>query len=193
MRNFQKLAEGIDGLSLLHDVTRKKNLWNSNTVRTSHPLSAHRVIDDIILRYNPYNPGEDFVEKVCSEIHCENYPAWDELPAAQGLIFALMSRLRGIHLGRVMISRVAPGVCIPPHTDLIPQAQKAFPNKTQPALYYQRYHIVLKSQPGVVFRCGEEQVYMASGEAWWFDNVVEHEVVNNSSDDRIHLILDIRA
>jgi aspartyl/asparaginyl beta-hydroxylase (cupin superfamily) len=34
---------------------------------------------------------------------------------------------------------------------------------------------------------------MAAGEVWWFDNTVEHEVVNNSADDRIVLICDIRS
>jgi hypothetical protein len=34
---------------------------------------------------------------------------------------------------------------------------------------------------------------MAPGEAWWFDNAQEHEVINNSADDRIHMIVDIRT
>jgi hypothetical protein len=33
---------------------------------------------------------------------------------------------------------------------------------------------------------------MAPGEIWWFDNSVEHEVINNSAGDRIHLIVDVR-
>ncbi len=34
---------------------------------------------------------------------------------------------------------------------------------------------------------------MKAGEAWWFDNSQEHEVVNNGITDRIHLIVDIRT
>jgi hypothetical protein len=34
---------------------------------------------------------------------------------------------------------------------------------------------------------------MRTGEVWWFNNAIEHEVVNNSADDRIHLIVDIRC
>jgi uncharacterized cupin superfamily protein len=56
-----------------------------------------------------------------------------------------------------------------------------------------RYHIPLQSGPGVLFRAGDEHVYMRPGEAWDFNAHAEHEVVNNSADDRVHLIVDIRT
>jgi hypothetical protein len=34
---------------------------------------------------------------------------------------------------------------------------------------------------------------MAPGETWWFQNAVEHEVINNSPIERIHLVIDIRT
>jgi hypothetical protein len=34
---------------------------------------------------------------------------------------------------------------------------------------------------------------MAQGEVWWFDNSQEHEVMNDSKDERLHLIVDIRC
>jgi len=34
---------------------------------------------------------------------------------------------------------------------------------------------------------------MRQGEIWWFDNSVEHEVMNNGADDRVLLIVDIRT
>ena len=36
-------------------------------------------------------------------------------------------------------------------------------------------------------------VNMLTGEIWWFNNQAEHEIINNSADDRIHLIVDIRV
>jgi hypothetical protein len=30
------------------------------------------------------------------------------------------------------------------------------------------------------------------GEFWWFDNRVPHSIVNNSADDRIMLVMDVR-
>lgn len=191
MRHFQKIAD-IDPLPLLHAVMRKPELWNQNTVRTWHPQSAHRVIDDIVLRYNEFADGDDFLDKVCSRIECVNYPAFAALPQAHPIVFGLMARVAGEHLGRVFISRMAPGVSIPLHSDRIHAAEAAYPDRMPPALYYERYQIALSSAPGVLFRADDEEVHMSAGEVWWFNNCVEHEVVNNSGVDRISLVVDIR-
>lgn len=194
MRNFQQVAANIDPLPLLHALALQPQLWNTNKARTWHPQSAHRVIDDVLLRYNDYDPerGDDFVERVCSEISVINLPAFAALPQAVPIVFGLMARVMGEQLGRVFISRMAPGVCIPPHTDRIAPAEEAFPDKTPPAVFYDRYQVALKASPGVIFRAGDEQVFMEPGTIWWFDNCVEHEVLNHSRDDRISLVIDIR-
>jgi hypothetical protein len=193
MRNFQFIAT-IDPLPLLHAVTLRPDLWNSNRTRTWHPQSAHRVIDDILLRYNDFDAarGDDFVERVCSDLGAVNMPAFAALPQAVSVVFGLMARVMGEHLGRVFISRMAPGVCIPPHTDRIAEAEALFPGKVPPAVYYDRYQIALKASPGVVFRADDEEVFMEPGSIWWFNNEVEHEVLNNSRDDRISMVVDIR-
>ncbi len=191
MRFFQKIAD-VDPLPLLHSIMRQPQLWNKDRTRTSHPQSAHRVVDDILLRYNEYNEGDDFLDRVCAELEATNRPEFGLLPAAHPIVLGLMSRVCGERLGRVFISRMAPGVVIPNHTDRIPPAEAAFPNRVPPAVYYSRYQIALKASPGVIFRAGDETVFMAPGEVWWFDNCVEHEVINNSADDRISMVVDIR-
>jgi len=183
----------MDTVPVLHALAQQPHLWNANTVRTANPRSNHRTADDIVLRYNPVSEGDDFLDKVCSRIEVTNYVAWDLLPQVRPFVFGLMSRVEGLHLGRVVISRVRPGGIIPPHSDRILEAEAAFPDRIPPVDYYSRYHVVLQSFPGTIFRSGDEQVYMATGEAWWFDNKLEHEVVNNSADDRIHLIIDIHT
>ncbi|MEL6920992.1 MAG: aspartyl/asparaginyl beta-hydroxylase domain-containing protein [Pseudomonadota bacterium] len=40
-------------------------------------------------------------------------------------------------------------------------------------------------------RAGDEEVRMKTGELWWFDNKAEHEAMNDSETDRIHLIFDL--
>jgi hypothetical protein len=192
MRNFQFIAT-IDPLPLLHAVTLRPDLWNSNTTRTHHAQSAHRVVDDILLRYNAFDPAtDDFVEAVCSEIPSVNMPAFAALPQAVPIVFGLMARVMGEHLGRAFISRMAPGVCIPPHTDRILEAERQFPDKVPPAVYFSRYQIALKASPGVVFRAEDEEVFMEPGTIWWFNNEVVHEVRNHSAEDRISLVVDIR-
>ena len=93
-----------------------------------------------------------------------------------------MARVGGERLGRVMVNKLRPGGRIFAHADTPVHAD-----------YWDRYHVVLQSAPGCNFRCGEETVYMPPGRVWWFQNAIEHEVVNNSGDDRIHMIVDIRT
>jgi len=104
------------------------------------------------------------------------------VPAIRPLVFSLMNTVEGERLGRVMINKIRPGGRIFPHIDT--------PSHTD---YYSRFHYVIQSSPGCTFRAGDEVVQMSAGEAWWFDNSQEHEVINNSADDRIHLIIDIRC
>jgi hypothetical protein len=61
------------------------------------------------------------------------------------------------------------------------------------AEYWDRFHVCLASAPGANFRCGDEWVHMNPGEIWWFNNRLEHEVINNSGADRIHMVVDIRT
>lgn len=193
MKNFLKLAAGVDVGPLNLALARKKELWNAYTVRTEHPESVHRVVDDVILRYNRFAPGDDFVDMVCSRVEVVNYPPWQELPEAQELVMGLMARVKGLHLGRVFAARLPAGAGVPLHSDRIAPAETAFPDRIPPAIYYDRYHVVLSAEPGVHFACGDEIVQMATGEVWWFDNQELHEVANMSKADRTHLVCDIHS
>jgi len=179
MNNFQLLAQGVDVAPLYNAVMRNPQLWDEYTLRTAHPDTAHAEVSDIWLRFNVV--GADTMS-VVDDTEAVNYPAWWVLPQARPLIFALMNRVEGERLGRVMITKLPPGGRITPHVD-----------GGAPASYYDRYHIVLNSAPGCIFRAGDEQVHMATGEVWWFDNELEHEVINNSADHRVHMIVDVRT
>lgn len=181
MRNFQLIAQGLDVAPLLNAVMRRPDLWNEHTLRTTHPATPHKAVDDIWLRFNEL-PAAGQEARVLDEHESINYEAMLRLPQARPLIFGLMARVEGERLGRVLITRLAPGQRIEPHVD-----------GGSHAAYYDRFHVVLHSAPGSVFRCGDESVQMRTGDCWWFDNGIEHEVVNNSADDRVHLIVDIRT
>lgn len=53
-----------------------------------------------------------------------------------------------------------------------------------------RVHIPVVTRPEVRFFCGDQNVHMAAGEAWIFDNWREHKVLNPTPDARIHLVAD---
>lgn len=179
MKNFYKLADNMDIRPLMVALKVNSDLWNKNTLRTKHKGTAHEHVEDIWLRFNEI---VDNAINVVDDKECINYPAIYRLPEARNLILWLMTRVSGEQLGRCLVTKLKPGSRIHPHTDM-----------GAPADYYERYHIVLSGHKGSVFRAGDEQVTMLTGEVWWFDNQQEHEVRNNSEDDRIHMIIDIRS
>jgi hypothetical protein len=176
VRNFFRLAEGIDTVSIVHALHSRPKLWNRNSLRRDTAELAE--CDDIWLRF----PTEAAcVEQGLGAFECVNYPAMAELPAVRSIIFGLMRQIEGERLGPVIITRLAPGKRVHPHDDGEVHTS-----------YYKRYFLTLHAKPGCIFRAGEEVIEPKVGELYWFDNSVEHEVVNNSADDRLALIVDIR-
>ena len=187
MRNFQCLAQGLNVTPLLAALVRRPELWHEDTYMRDYPQGPFGETDSILLRF-PVKSVKETEQEVKDHLskydQHENidYPAFKALPEARPLVFGLMGLVQGERLGRVIINRIKPGGVIFPHVDTKSHTD-----------YYTRYHAVIKSQPGVVFRAGDEKVYMAPGELWWFDNTEEHEVLNNSGDDRIHMVIDVRT
>lgn len=170
------MCEGLDTSGIVHALQTRPYLWNQNDLRRSTPELSE--CDDIWLRFPTV---ESAVTNGLGEFECVNYPAFAELPQVRNIIFSLMRQVEGERLGPVMLSRLAPGKQIYPHDDGVKHTS-----------YYKRYQVALHSLPGVLFRSGDEQVNMRTGEVWWFDNSLNHEVVNNSPDDRLAMIIDIR-
>ncbi len=187
MRNFMLLAQGIDVTPLLLAIKRRSELWKEDTYLRDFPQGPFQQIETIMLRF-PEKRGIDALAEsqdansTYDQQESIDYPPYAVLHEARPMVMALMTRVGGERLGRVMINKIAPGGVIYPHVDT-----KLFTD------YYKRFHIVLESQPGVVFRSGDEHTYMATGEVWWFDNSQEHEVINNSGGDRIHMVIDIKV
>lgn len=175
------MAQGMNVMPLMNQIARNKQLWNANDLRSKFPGSPHKAVDDIWLRFQAITE-DSTLKGIADEHESINYPAFFELTESHELIFNLSRAVKGERLGRAMVTRLAPGRAINPHVDGGAHAE-----------YYERYHVVIQGLPGSIFRCGDEQVTMQTGEVWWFDNAVEHEVINNSADDRIHLVVDIRT
>jgi len=178
MRNFLQIAEQVDVMPLRLALQGHADLWNVYPFRTHHAESPHREADDILLRCQP----PDAVDKR----ECSWYPAAAVLPEALPHIYWLMGRTLGLRLGRVIITRLAPGAQIFPHADV---GQHPLHYDTEP--YYTRFHVLLACPPKAVFACGDEEVWMPTGTVWTFDNTQEHAVYNGGTSDRLTLIVDI--
>lgn len=178
MKYFQKIADNVRTMEILHTLHLKSWLWNQNTLRTRHPGTAHSKVSDIWVWFNDVSR---LAESVIDDREVIDYPAWTEVPELRHIIFALMRQVGGVRLGRVIITKLPPGKEITAHVD-----------QGAPATYYERYQVALQSEPGAIFNIGDESVNFRTGDIWHIDNTVEHSVVNNSSVDRIVMIVDVR-
>lgn len=176
MQNFLKIADGVDVMPLLMAIHHHPELWGADKVRSTFEDSPHAEVQDILLRFSDTscpNIGDNLI--------CKNLEALKILHQARPIIHALMARVQGEILGRVMITKLPTGKAITPHSDVL----GLYANSMR------RFHVPLQTGEGCIFRAGDEIVTMKAGEVWDFNAHAEHEVVNNSNDDRIHLIIDI--
>ncbi len=164
--------------SMLAEV-KDSDLWNTVRLRTTHEGTPHREVSDILLRFNKMAETR---EQALND--CETYPldGWLRFHLCRQVTLDLMRYVDGVRLGRVMLTRLPHGGRITPHVDA-----------GTPATYYSRYHVVLGCGDGPNrFRTVDDWVDMRPGEVWWVNNAQEHEVVNDSGADRVHMIVDIR-
>ena len=151
-------------------------------MRTENPTSPHHGLDDIWIRYNDNSSCYDAVE-ARKEHDSVWYPEAETLPSVKDMAFELMRRLRGVRLGGILITRIPPGGMCKPHTDTGWHAE----------YYRDKYAVQLASHPDQAF-CFQEGGYSAEpGEIYWFNNLVEHWVINPSPVERITAIFCIKS
>lgn len=85
----------------------------------------------------------------------------------------------GVVWSRSRLMRLAPGSGVPEHADINYHWHTRV-----------RVHIPIITSPLVRFHCDGQDVHMAAGEAWIFDNWRPHHVENRASVERIHLVAD---
>lgn len=187
--NFQ-LLPSIDPTKLLMKIKQNPDLWKEDTFLRDYPQGPFGEIESIMLRFPEKRvfEQEEELEKYKQGLsqfdqhESIDYPAYSTLTEARGLVMGLMAYVQGERLGRVMINKITPGGRIYPHADT--------PEHTD---YYTRFHIVLQSGAGCFIRAGDEQLEMRAGQVFWFNNKLDHEVVNNSDVDRISMVIDIKV
>lgn len=180
MKNFRLISSNIDTQDLLTALSQHPNLWNQRTLRTRHPGTHHSQVDDIWLRFNPIDGRTE--NEIRHGLDCIDYLPYDELsPYARDLV-TLSTELAAMpKVGRCLITRLKPGHEIHAHIDGDKHSQ-----------YYTRIHLVLTGGDGNMFYCGDESVNMRTGELWWFNNRLMHHCKNTGTEDRIHIVMDVK-
>lgn len=176
--NFQLLGSGYAVDAVLNELHDNMQLFGDITIRQTLPGSAHHDTETIFLR----GPAEFTHESYMERTDAYDYPALAELPATTALLRTVLADIGVTDLGYVLIVSLMPGGVIDEHIDT-----GAY------AAHYDRFHLVLTSDPGNVFTCGGEALHMQPGTCWRFNHRAPHAVRNDSDRERIHVIFDARC
>lgn len=185
MRNFLKVADGINVHPILFALLQHPELWNQRTRRRDSEESPHIAMSDIWVRYNddaePRKTGD------YSKFNDMHYPIWypaiNNLPMIKTLSLGLMGKMGATHLGGILITKIPAGGVIEPHVD----------SNWHANFYNCKLYVPLQTNPDCFNRCEEETIAMNAGDCWYFNNTVEHDVRNCGSEDRITLIICMRV
>lgn len=189
MNNFHLLSKADVNL-LMMQIKMNPGLWKEDTYLRDYPQGPFGEIESIMLRFPEKRvfEQEEELEKYKQGLssfdqhESIDYPAFGILTEARPIIFGLMSLVKGERLGRVMINKIAAGGRIYPHED-----------SKEHTDYYTRFHVVLQSGAGCILKAGDEQLEMRTGDVFWFNNKLNHEVINNSESDRLSMVIDIKV
>lgn len=83
MRYFGLIAQELDVMPLRHAVARRAELWNVNTLRTTHPGTVDCEVDDIWSRFDPL----EGLSTVIDGHESVDYPSFAALPQARPIVF----------------------------------------------------------------------------------------------------------
>lgn len=182
MQNFLKIAEGINVLPLQMAIVRQPELFGKYKHRSAAYDSPHSEMSDIWVRYNAIENFEKSPANFNDSHESVWYPGYHAIPQIRPIIFGLMAQVEGERLGGVLITKIPPGGKIAPHVD-----------RGWHAEYYEKYYIPIQNDQGAVFGFEDGVIEPSLGDVYWFNNSNPHWVENNSSRDRIALIVCIRS
>jgi aspartyl/asparaginyl beta-hydroxylase (cupin superfamily) len=176
LRNFRRIHDGIDILTVLKELRAAAPLWSRNTWRQDN-IAVQRETNTIFLRaVNRSVPAD----RAINDTHeCATTKEAENFPYLMSLIHRLAAE-QDSTLQRAMIVRLRPYGRVYPHVD--------------EGSYYamrDRYHLVIVSPGGSELTSGGETAVLREGELWWFDNKRVHSARNFSPTWRTHAIFDL--
>lgn len=182
MSRFIQLATQVETLPLRLELERNAaTLWDADPTRRTYPNTPHGQMVDICVRYmEPHLLTDLQVRK--GEHRNVFWPAWYELPALRPVVFGLMTRVQAVELGSILITKLPPGGRILPHSDKGSWAAEYYNTKA---------HWTVQGEAFVT--CDNVTAKFESGTVWTFDNLLQHDIVNEGYDDRVCVIVSMRC
>ena len=175
------------GTSLVYPLGRLR----VDPVRLEQDL--HKMETDYWIHQDRYNPGIkhwDGIALYSMNGDTQDLRVADRLPVhrtAAGekcayICDELLPQFRAPWL-RVVFYRLRPGTKIGRHRDV---------GENRMINGIIRVHIPVVTNPGVVMYVADKPYHFPVGSAWYFDATAYHRVENNGTEDRIHLVIDLK-
>jgi len=179
MHPFSKLDIRFDVSELLNFLI-DCDLWDEYPQRRTAIGSPHKEMTDIWVRYK--DPEECIKTGDWSAFTCEHESEWlKDFPQVKEIAEKLMAFLDGERLGGILITKLPPNGKIESHTDTGWHAS-----------YYDKYFVPIKNEKGAKFCFETGEIEPKAGECYAFRNDKLHWVKNDSSEDRIAMIICIK-
>jgi hypothetical protein len=122
------------------------------------------------------------IEEISKLVECQDTFLRTQLANTNNLVNWIYDRVSGEKLGRIMLVNLLAGGVVPNHIDKGPYFET-----------YKRFHIPLITNEDVVFTGSKDGLsyHMPTGVLGILNNSDIHGIRNNSTNNRIHLIVDI--
>ncbi len=176
MKYFRLMKNNIDVQPFLNEIASIPDAWARSTGRQDK-IAVQREAEAIPLRGLVKSKIGDRKRR---DVHESRYTNGSRKFLVARAFLESFAAEQDAELGRGKIVRLMPGRRVYPHIDR--------------GEYYRvrdRYHLILQSAAGSYLKAGDEEVRMAEGELWWFDNNQMHEAHNDGEAERIHIIFDM--
>jgi len=181
-QTHKKLDLVVDTKPLKRALATHSYLFDQFTFRKDDPRSPHVEMSDIIFRYRDIRFYNDDRDKFNEEHTAVWYESAQIVPCVKDIVFRIMTYVRGEQLGMVLCTKLGPGKKIYPHTD-----------SGWHATHYSKFYVAVKNEPGAVFSFVDGSIDPNEGEIFMFDNSQLHQVDNDSTAERIALIVCIKG
>lgn len=180
---IRHLRSGFDVNRLIDQLDKSPHVWNTHKLRTETYGTPHTQVSDIWVRYNDWANFDGDAAKFVLEPHQSTwYGVIEYIPAVVKLVVDVFNEVEGKELGGVLITKVPPGGEVAPHID-----------NGWHARYYDKYAVQLKGNQDQVFWFEDSELRPEPGDLYTFNNSKTHAVYNNSTEDRMTLIICIRG
>jgi Aspartyl/Asparaginyl beta-hydroxylase len=180
---IQKLNIELDEAELLFTrmILADTDEWNRYKFRTSNPASPHREVHDIYARYGKMDSTA--VQGNTEAFESVWYLDDQEIRAAcEPLANAVYQFVQGESLGGVLITKIPAGKQVYRHRDY-----------GWHATFHSKYCVCIAANEQQMFGFDAGGLRSRTGDVFWFDNSLDHWVTNESSEDRISMIVCVKT